>query len=103
MSTTVTGAEAVEWNLADLYEGPDDPRLLEDLEEAKRAATAFAGRYRGKLGELSGAELAEAVSEGERIRSISTRVESFARLRLAADSSDQSRGALAQKVREQNP
>ena len=102
MSTTVTGAEAVEWNLVDLYEGPDDPRLLEDLDEAKSAATAFAERYRGKLGELSGTELAEAVAEGERIRSISTRVEAFARLRLAADSSDQSRGALAQKVREQN-
>ena len=102
MSTTVTGAEAVEWNLVDLYEGPDDPRLVEDLDEAKSAATAFAERYRGKLGELSGAELAEAVAEGERIRSISTRVEAYARLRLAADSSDQSRGALAQKVREQN-
>jgi oligoendopeptidase F len=102
MSTTVTGAEAVEWNLVDLYEGPDDPRLLEDLDEAKAAATAFAARYRGKLGELSGGELAEAVAEGERIRSISNRVEAYARLRLAADSSDQSRGALAQKVREQN-
>ena len=102
MSTTVTGAEAVEWNLADLYESPDDPRLQEDLSEASTAATAFRERYRGKLGELSGEELAAAVAEGERIRSISTRVEAYARLRLAADSSDQSRGALAQKVREQN-
>jgi oligoendopeptidase F len=102
VSTTVTGAEAVEWNLADLYESPDDPRLQEDLDEASTAATAFRERYRGTLGELSGEELAAAVAEGERIRSIATRVEAYARLRLAADSSDQSRGALAQKVREQN-
>ena len=53
MSTTVTGAEAVEWNLADLYESPDDPRLQEDLSEASTAATAFRERYRGKLGELA--------------------------------------------------
>ncbi len=103
MSTTVvTGAEAVEWNLVDLYESPEDPRIQEDLDEATTAATGFRERYRGTLGELSAQELANAVAEGERIRSISTRVEAFARLRLAADSSDQSRGALVQKVRERN-
>ncbi|HXH89350.1 MAG TPA: M3 family oligoendopeptidase [Gaiellaceae bacterium] len=102
MSTTVTGAEPIEWNLGDLYESPDDPRIQQDLDEAAAGAAAFRERYRGKLGELSGQELADSVAEGERIRSISTRVEAYARLRLAADSSDQSRGALAQKVREQN-
>ncbi len=40
--------------------------------------------------------------ELERIRSAATRVEAYARLRLAADASDQSRGALAQRVRERN-
>ena len=102
MSATVTGAEQVEWNLDDLYERPDDPRMQEHLDEASTGATAFRERYRGKLGELSAPELAEAVAEAERLRSIATRVETYARLRLAADSSDQSRGALVQKVREQN-
>jgi oligoendopeptidase F len=102
MSATLTGAEAVEWDLSDLYDGPDDPRLLGDLDEASAAATAFRERHRGKLGELSAAELNEAVAELERLKSATTRVETFARLRLAADSSDQSRGALVQKVRERN-
>jgi oligoendopeptidase F len=102
MSATLTGAEAVEWNLSDLYDGPDDPRLLGDLDEAAAAATAFRERHRGKLGDLSAAELNEAVAELERLKSATTRVETFARLRLAADSSDQSRGALVQKVRERN-
>ena len=53
-------------------------------------------------GELSAAELNDAVAELERIKSISTRVEIYARLRQAADSSDQARGALVQKVRERN-
>ena len=38
VSTTVTGAEAIEWDLSDLYDGPDDPRLEEDLDEAAAAA-----------------------------------------------------------------
>jgi oligoendopeptidase F len=102
MATTVTGAEHVEWNLDDLFEGPDDPRLESDLDEASAAATAFRERYRGKLGELSAAELNDAVAELERIESAATRVETYARLRQAADSSDQARGALVQKVRERN-
>jgi len=102
MATMLTGAEAVEWDLADLYESPDDPRLQEHLDEASAGAAAFGERYRGKLGDLSAQELADAVAEAERLRSIATRVEAYARLRLAADSSDQSRGALVQKVRERN-
>ena len=102
MSAVATGAEAVEWNLSDLYDGPDDPRIDSELEEALSASQAFRERYRGKLGELSAAELNDAVAEAERIRSASTRVETYARLRQAADSSDQARGALVQKVRERN-
>lgn len=102
MATTVTGAESVEWDLSDLYEGPDDPRLFTDLDEAAAAATGFRERYRGRLGELSAGELNEAVAELERIKSSCARVETYAHLRLAADNSDQSRGALVQKVRERN-
>jgi oligoendopeptidase F len=102
MATTVTGAEGVEWNLDDLYEGPDDSRLASDLDEAHVAAVAFRERYRGRLGELEAADLNDAVAELERIESASTRVETYARLRQAADSSDQARGALVQRVRERN-
>jgi len=102
VAATFTGAEQVEWNLSDLYDGPDDPRIDSELDEASAAATAFRERYRGKLGELSAAELDDAVAELERIKSISTRVEIYSRLRLAADSTDQARGALVQKVRERN-
>jgi oligoendopeptidase F len=102
VATTATGAEHVEWNLSDLYDGPDDRRLDSELDDASAAATAFRERYRGALARLTAAELNDAVAELERIKSIATRVETYARLRLAADSSDQSRGALVQKVRERN-
>ncbi len=102
MAATLTGAEQVEWNLSDLYEGPDDPRIESELDEASSAASAFRERFRGKLGDLSAAELNDAVEELERIKSMSTRVEIYVRLRQAADSSDEARGALLQKVRERN-
>lgn len=102
MSATVTGAEAIEWDLSDLFAGPDDPRLDEDLDGTASAAAAFRERYRGRIAALSAAELNEAVQELERIKSACTRVEAYSRLRLAADASDQSRGALVQRVRERN-
>ena len=100
MAINLTGAEQVEWNLSDLYDGPGDPRLGTELEEAVAAALVFAGRYRGTIAGLTAQELADAVAESERIHSQLTRVEAFARLRLAADSTDQARGALVQRVRE---
>lgn len=102
MAATLTGAEQVEWDLSDLYEGPDDPRIESELDDASSAAGAFRERFRGKLGDLFAAELNDAVAELERIKSLSTRVEIYARLRQAADSSDQARGALLQRVRERN-
>jgi oligoendopeptidase F len=102
VAATFTGAEQVEWDLSDLYEGPDDPRIESELDEASAAASVFRERYHGKLGTLSAAELSDAVAELERIKTDSARVETYARLRQAADSSDQARGALVQKVRERN-
>ena len=102
MSAVATGAEAIEWDLSDLFDGPDDPRIEAELADGLAAAQAFRERYHGKLGELSAAELNDAVAELERIKAASTRVETYARLRQAADASDQARGALAQKVRERN-
>jgi oligoendopeptidase F len=101
VAATVTGAEAVEWNLADLYSGPDDPQFAADLDGALGHAKAFRERYHGKVADLDAARLNDAIAELERIHSVVTRAEVFAELRFAADTSDESRGALAQHAREQ--
>src|SRR5207244_1940486 len=41
----LTGAEEVEWDLSDLYESPDDPKLEEEVAGAERGAAAFRERY----------------------------------------------------------
>ena len=34
-TTEITGAEDVAWDLSDLYEGGDDPRIEQDVEQAE--------------------------------------------------------------------
>src|SRR3972149_4920281 len=60
-TTELTGAEDVAWDLSDLYESGDDPRLDADVQEAEEAAAAFRDRYYGKVAGLSAAELAGAL------------------------------------------
>jgi oligoendopeptidase F len=95
-----TGAEGVEWSLTDLYDGPDDPRILGDLAAALEAAETLAERTRGRVADLSAAELGEALAERERIASLVDRARAFADLRYAADTSDDARGALVQQTLE---
>src|SRR5438045_2421747 len=92
----VTGAEAVAWELGDLYAGPDDPRLEADISQALADARAFRERYRGDVADLDAPGLAEAVAELERIQSVFVRAESFAFLLFSTDPADPARGALLQ-------
>ena len=98
----LTGAEAVAWELGDLYAGPDDPRLATDISQALADAGAFRERYRGHVADLDAPGLAEAVAGLERIQSVFVRAESFAFLLFSTDTADPARGALLQRVEEQS-
>ena len=102
MTTTqqLTGAEEVAWDLSDLYDKPDDPRLQGELDEAKAATEAFRERYHGKVAELEAAGLAEAVAEHERIESAVVRPLTYAHLLFATNMADPARGALVARLGE---
>jgi oligoendopeptidase F len=100
-TTELTGAEDVAWDLSDLYESGDDPRLEADVREAEEAATAFRERYYGKVAELDATALREAIEERERIESIFTRAIYYAHLWFATDMADAPRGALVARLTEQ--
>jgi oligoendopeptidase F len=96
-----------EWNLADLYQGPESPKLKADLETSERAADAMQERYAGKLAALldggkGGAHLAQAVREFEALNDVLGRVVSYASLLYAADTSDPKRqkffGDIQEKI-----
>jgi oligoendopeptidase F len=96
----VTGAEEVAWDLSDLYESPDDPKLDEEAARAERDAAAFRERYHGKVATLTAGELADATATLEEIESAIDRALSYAQLRFSTNMADPARGALVAKLRE---
>ena len=96
------GANAAlpEWDLSDLYSGPESPQLERDLSEVATAATAFETRYAGQLATLESAEFGAAIAEYERIGEIFGRVMSYAQLLYAGDVADATRGRFHQSMQE---
>jgi oligoendopeptidase F len=99
-TTEITGAEEVSWDLSDLFDGHDDPRIEEDIAEAESSAATFRERYYGKVADLTAAELADAIAERERIEEVLTRVGYFAHLHFSTDMADAPRGALVARITE---
>ena len=89
-----------EWDLSDLYPGMDSPAVEHDFLAAERAAIAFKERYEGKFADMSGAELAEAMAEYQRIEEIQGRLVSFASLMFSSDGTDPKLGQFYQSVTE---
>lgn len=97
----LTGAEEIAWDLSDLYDGIDDPRIGADIASAERDADAFRERYHGRVAALSPTELATAMEEREQIESTFTRAIYYAHLVFSTNMADPARGALVARLQEQ--
>jgi oligoendopeptidase F len=93
--------EDVAWNLEPLVEGDGEAGADRMLTEAQERATAFAERHQGKVAELDGAGLAQAIAELQQISELVGRAGTFAMLRFATDTAEPRNGALLQRVQEQ--
>jgi oligoendopeptidase F len=95
-------AEGIVWNLDDLYQGHDDPRLDQDLEAVRDKAQAFVSFYKGKISkeDLEAQTLFSAIQAYESIHELGMKPYAFAYLYHAADVRDSKRNALFQRVRE---
>ncbi|HEV2923149.1 MAG TPA: M3 family oligoendopeptidase [Solirubrobacteraceae bacterium] len=93
--------EASAWDLEPLVDGEGEPGVERRLTEALERAQAFAGRYAGKLLDLSSDGLGEAMRELAEILELVSRAGYYAMLRFATDTADPARGALLQRVQEQ--
>lgn len=89
-----------EWDLEDLYSGPDAPELEADLAWAEAQSKAFAGRYRGCLADLDGVTLGEAITAYEGIAERLGKATSYAQLVFAANVGDPEAGRFYQTVQE---
>ena len=103
MTDTNTLATDVCWDLRDLFDSPNDPKIEATLAEAARRATLFAETYQGKLDslDLTAERLAAAITEYEALWQEAGKPGTYARLRFSADTSDPARGALLSKVQEE--
>jgi oligoendopeptidase F len=85
-----------EWNLDDLYPGPQSRELADDFARAERDVASFAEAWRGKLAELAaqpdgGEALGRAVEAYERLSDLLGRIGSYAMLYYVGDTTDPER------------
>jgi len=95
-------AAGVRWDLGDLYDGPEDPAIEADLDDALARAERFAERHRGHVAERTAPELAAALDELEAISERVARAGAFAGLSFAWDTSVARHGALLQHVQQRS-
>ena len=92
--------EAAAWDLEPLLEGDGEAGVEPRLREALTRAQAFAERHAGKLEQLDGASLRQAMTELADIGELVGRAGTYASLRFAADTAAPANGALLQLVQE---
>ncbi|MEM1277201.1 MAG: M3 family oligoendopeptidase [Pseudomonadota bacterium] len=80
-----------EWNLDDLYPGPESQELTDDLTQVTADIQKFAEQYEGKQADLSGDGLAEAIAATEATSQILGRIMSYAGLRYYQNTVDPER------------
>ena len=96
--TKQTGAEAIHWNLADLYES--DEALKNDLSALEAESTLFSEKYHGRLNTLDAKGWADLLAEYAEIQDRLGRAGTYAYLHWSTDTTDASRGKLLQQVSE---
>lgn len=97
---TDLSAEDISWDLDPLVDGAGLDGVNRLLDRAE-ALTAALENWRGRIGELDAAELAEAMSTLAEIQDALGRAGSWVSLRFSVDTSDPARGAAMQKFQEQ--
>src|SRR3954463_16300180 len=89
-----------EWDLDPLVDGQGAEGVLAKLDEADRRAEAFAERYAGRVAQLDGPGLVQAMRELADLHELVGAAGTYAGLRFSTDTQDPKRGALMQRVQE---
>ena len=94
------GTKEVEWNLADLYSGYDDPAIEEDIAFCQVEATAINSEYANRMENLSADDLHALVARLESLEVRLGKLFTFAFLNFATHTHDQQVSAFLQRMRE---
>lgn len=74
-----------EWSLSDLYQGFDDPQLVQDLEALQQASDQFREAYRGNVAQLIPTQIATCLQQLEALAEKSGYLYAFPSLVFSAD------------------
>lgn len=86
------------WDLSDLYQGVNDPKINADMEEYRQSALTFADKYKGRLAEISADEFAEALDFYEKMLEKSELLGSFAYLNMCTQMKNKEAMAFYQNI-----
>jgi oligoendopeptidase F len=100
-SKEVDGAQGVKWNLSDLYSGPEDPLVAEDLKMSWPKAKEFQEIYQGReIGTLKAPEFLQALREYESIQETGVKPFFYASLLFAENTQNNQYQVLMQQAKE---
>ena len=99
-STAAAAPDLPRWDLSDLFPGPQSPELAAALGRAAEEAKAFAGANRGRLQDLQGTALGQAVARYEELQDLTGRIASYTQLLYAGDMSDPEIARFYQTIQE---
>ncbi len=99
-TTTKTGAENVRWDLTDLFQSPDDPKLEKTLAGSLAKARDFESRYKGKVATLDPKAFAAMMAELAAFEEEAAMPEVYAYLLHSQDTADHAAGKTLARVRE---
>ena len=88
------------WDLRDLYPAPDSPELKEDIQRAEQQARQIRADYQGRMADLKGETLADAIARYEAVDEILGRLMSYAQLVYSGDMADPEVGKFFQSIQE---
>ena len=83
-----------EWDLTDLYPAPDAPELARDLDRLRADCAAFEADYKGRLADLTPAEMLTCIRRYEDIDRLGGRIMSYVGLRYYQNTTDPARAKM---------
>lgn len=88
------------WDLSDLYNGINDPKINEDLQKYQKMAEKFAADYKGKLKSMSAADFAKTLKTYEDMSVVGNILGEFAYLNMCTQMKNNEAMAFYQNISE---
>ncbi len=92
--------KVITWDLSDLYNDINDPKINSDIQKAIKLSKAITKQYKSKVYKLKPNDIKHAIENIEYIISLLTKILAFSYLKLVTNISDYEYNTFAQKIQE---